>query len=142
MSTSELYEKRIGFTDFESGTFTLSADGTAATGGTLINPGANPTLRITTAKRLKLWYGNIAFLSLINIGSDGRSDGVINNNLNRKSDDGTLENDQINCINVQDAGGNGWTGLITAINDTSFDITFTQVGVGLAITGQWHGIME
>ena len=139
MSTSELYEKRIGFTDFESGTFTLSADGTAATGGTLINPGANPTLRIPTAKRLKLWQG-LTFVPLSSIFSSGISDGLIQN-CSGLLDGNNSNYDTENCISNND-GINGWTGLISNIQATEFDIIFTQVGAGLDITGQWHGIME
>ncbi len=115
---------------FESGTFTLSANGLTATGGTLINPGANPTLRITTTKKLKLWHGRTFETGNLNNNDDGRSDGIIQNS----------GGNTINCISVDDSGlpANGWTGLITAIADTSFDITFTQIGAGLAITGQMH----
>jgi len=45
-----------------------------------------------------------------------------------------------NCINVGigfSIGNNGWTGLISAIRNTSYDITLTQVASGLNITGQW-----
>src|SRR3972149_8323041 len=42
----------------ESGTFTLLSNGLAATGGTLINPGNNPTIRISTTKKLKLVHFN------------------------------------------------------------------------------------
>jgi len=48
--------------------------------------------------------------------------------------------DGSNCINLNDAFGNGWTGLITTITSTYFEITFTQIGAGLDITSQMHTI--
>lgn len=55
--------------------------------------------------------------------------------------------DQSTCILIQDGTaafyivtGNGYTGMLTAINPTSFDITFTVSGAGRDITVQWHAI--
>jgi hypothetical protein len=132
----------VGSPVYESKTFLLNAAGESIAGSdagiTLINPGANPTIRVTTTKELKLGFFNTIKTS-DTFGSDGKSDGTIQNcqvSLGASADDII---DQINCINVLDDGaGDGWTGAISAINPTSFDITLTQVGAGLDITGQMH----
>ena len=210
MTTSELYEKRIGFADFESGTFTLSADGSAAmingnptnhthairvvsasgfvVGQTLTNNTTGATGRITdidaeiitldtltigewnignevtngintttinnnyawivtfpTSKRLKLWQGLTFETANPNQYSDGNSDGVIQWCSGNGVNGSGISSDDSTCINVSDGFvGNGWTGqvLLANIRAIEFDTILTQVGAGLAITGQWHGIME
>ena len=123
-----------GGNTFESKTFVLSADGISITGSdagiTLSNPGANPTITISTTKRLKLGFFHITGGGRYSI---GKSDGTLHNSIGVGSTN-TLGS-QTKCIDIA-SGGNGWTGLISAINATTFDITFTQVGSGLAITGQ------
>ncbi len=76
----------------------------------------------------------------VNLYSDGRSDSIIQTCTLR----GAINNgaDASNCINIQDGFFNGWTGKITNIQPTFYEITFTQVGTGLAITGKWHGIIS
>jgi hypothetical protein len=49
----------------------------------------------------------------------------------------TVNIDLTNCIFVSGQFPQGWTGLITAIRDTEYDITLTQLTTGLDITGQW-----
>src|SRR3972149_7682555 len=126
----------------ESGYFTLNFDGTAATGGVLINPGINPTLVITTLKRLKLWHGTA-------IGVDaqysiGTTDGVNTNCVVSADQGNNIFVDTTNCIYFADAA-NGWRGTlsISDIPDSSYKIIFFQTGFqGLSLTCQWHGIME
>lgn len=129
-----------GETNIENGTFTLSADGMSATGGVLVNPGTNPKLKITTTKKLKLWQGLVFKTVSTTVYSDGRSDGIIQNCTANKPVS-VVNVDINNCINVEDGTGNAWVGLITSIRDTEFDITFIKQGLGLDITGKWHGIM-
>jgi len=133
-----------GTTTIESGTFTLAADGLSATGGVLTNPGATPTLEITTTKKLKLWQGICIKTGQPVNYSDGRSDGIIQNSNGAGINGSTVSVDSSNCIHVQEGNpGDQWVGqiLLADITDTSYKIKFTQVGSGLAITGQWHGIM-
>ena len=47
-----------------------------------------------------------------------------------------------NLIKVQTSAGNGWTGQITDIRATEFDITFTKSQAGLEITGEMQLIEE
>jgi hypothetical protein len=123
---------------YESGTFVLNAAGNDITGSdvgiTLEQSGATAIIRIPTTKMLKLWQG-LTFKVDLDDYSDGKSDGVIQHC--------TLSvayrplYDKNNCINYND-GENGWIGLITTITSTYFEITLTQVGIGLAITSQFH----
>lgn len=132
--------------NIESGAFTLAADGMSATingvdaGANLINPGANPTLTITTIKQLELGHfqwGNSPF---------GTGAGTGKGNLSAQSSVYKDENqnmifDSSNCIYLFGAGsGDGWSGLITAISTTSYSITFTQISSGDNLNCQWHAI--
>jgi len=131
------------FSTIESGVFTLSEDGLTATGGTLTNPGANPTLRISTTKKLKLWQGLVfggGTPTYSTFFTKGISDGI---NENIHGNQGALGSySRITfCIDIANAGDNGWKGNISAISDNYYDITFIIIGTGLAITGQWHGTM-
>jgi hypothetical protein len=203
---------------FESKTFVLNAAGESIAGSdagiTLINPGANPTIRVTTTKKLKLGFFNthskaiqINFSGIpdvftageeaigqtsgaigvvardlgggiyvfhksgtFQIGETvigqtsssegiidglsyflsqcyGQSDGVlsalnsIGGNTNTFWNFAELANTNviIGLLDAQIMGvDSGWTGAISAINPTSFDITLTQVGAGLDITGTMH----
>lgn len=111
-------------TVFESKTITLNATGTVATGGTLSNPGLNPTITITTTKKLKL----ATFFAYSLTGQDfekistGYSDGTNQNCIDQF--DVSLSS-RTNCIVIAGTPTNGIRGLITAINNNSFDITFT-----------------
>lgn len=122
----------------KSGSFTLSADGLTATGGVLTNPGANPTLTITTTSKIKLAHINVSGTSF---GSYGKDDGVLADSIN--SNINGVGSNLSNSINVGLSGkvANGWTGKITQINQTSFNITFTQIGSGDSISGNYHLIM-
>lgn len=134
-----------GVITVENGLFTLNAAGTAATvnGNPVVLGGtaASPILTISTTKQLKLWFGLTRYLpGGIGEFSDGRSDGVIQNSV---ANGGNPNNpDSLNAITVIDSitQVDGWTGLITAINANSYTITFTKVGLGVNITGYWHGL--
>lgn len=141
-----------GLSSIESGIFTLNGAGTVATGGVLTNPGVTPTLTITTIKKLKLWHGVVFQTLAPENNSRGISDSVIQNctrtdvvsQPSPPAPPGIIDTrsvvDNSNCINVS-LSGNNWLGLITAISDNSYSITFTRGGIGSDITGQWHGIM-
>lgn len=127
-----------GGNTFESKTFVLSADGTDITGSdagiTLEVSGAAAKIRIPTTKTLKLAHINVK--TPTDSGSNGTDNGIIANSISLAPTAG-LSIAQTVSINV-DALGDGWTGKITIITSTYFEITFTQVGAGLAITGQMH----
>jgi|SRR3990167_2341982 len=125
---------------------TLTA-GAWANGDTIEFPNTDPVvldndpiwiLTIPTAKKLKLAFLNV--VSGASFGSDGKDNGVISNCVLRYGGQNPSLWIQDKSIVVIDVTGNGdgWTGLITAIADNSFDITFPKVGVGLDITGQMH----
>jgi len=119
----------------ESGTFTLNAAGTVATGAVLTNPGASPILTITTTRELTLWFG-IAVLNVSTAAfSNGKSDGV-NHSLSTGAE--AFLNA---CIKAQ-AGADGWSAIITTINPTSYVLAFTKAGAGADLTAQWHGVMQ
>ena len=112
------------------------------TNGTNITTVASiPTWIITipTAKRLKL--ANIH--SVNNATSDDYSIGIDNgisvSYIANQSGIGVYSEIGVVSISVFDNSGTDYcTGLITDIRATEFDITLTQVGVGLAITSQFH----
>ena len=129
--------------DIERGIFTLNAAGTVATGGVLTNPGANPTLTIPTTNKLRLAHFHTRDTGLFLISSIGKDDLLLRDCVYSLATDGSYS-DIDNSIRIGFATlvsfPNGWTGRITAIGATSYAITFTKVGGGLDITGQWHGI--
>lgn len=94
-------------------------------------------ITIPTAKKLKLWQGLTFADSDNDILSDGRSNQIINSVIALPNGVYVSGVNNPKCIHIND-GINGWRGLITTINNTSFDITLTQIGAGLAITGQIH----
>ena len=114
------------------------------TNGTNITTVASiPTWIITipTAKRLKLWQGMTVDDSNSKIFSNGISNGNIQYSSGGRFNGGTplIFTSFTLAIFVSNLDtGNDWTGLITDIRATEFDITLTQVGVGLAITSQFH----
>lgn len=123
---------------FESKTFALNAAGTSIAGSdagiTLEQSGATAIIRIPTAKTLKLWQG-LTFEALTTY-SDGRSDGAIHVCTGVLA--GAISSNNLNCIYVDNGFGNGWQGKITTITSTYFEITLTQIGIGLSITGKMH----
>lgn len=138
------------FPVYQNGTFTLSADGLVGSGEVGGAPATyNPVTKVmtfTTTKELKLWHGITTQQNPFGSTSfsDGRSDGVIQNSsvftvILGFPNQAIATSDFINTINVSDANtGDGWTGIITDIRATEFDITFTQLGIGLEIKGQMH----
>jgi len=94
-------------------------------------------LTIPTAKKLKLGFLKSSNDDGFGIGTSGISNGVIQNMYNGI--------DNTNCINIRSGTFpdlDGWEGLITLINNNSFDITFTKFFAGLDITGQLHLIEQ
>lgn len=145
------YRKDTGNT-FESGTFVLNAAGTSITGSitgstaeiTLEVSGAAAVIRIPTAKTLKLWQGLTFETANSAKWSDGNSNGAIQWCSGSAIED-AFGSDKNNCIHIKISDGGfplstliGWTGLITTITSTYFEITLTQVGAGLLITGKFH----
>lgn len=124
------------------GNFTLNAAGTVATGGVLSNPGSTPTLLITINKAAKLVHFdcyNSGFSVHTNVGSYGKDD------KNKQdcvyfNDRPLVAADHSNSIIVVNNAGNGWNGKITALNPTTFRVSFSKVGEGLDIVGQFHAI--
>lgn len=129
---------------FESKTFALNAAGTDITGSTtgitLEVSGAAAKIRIPTTKTLKLAHITAKDDASTNKASIGKDDGVKADSMTAYTAGATLRVSAslTASIDVNGGGTDGWTGLITTITSTYFEITFTQVGAGLAITGNMH----
>lgn len=141
----------------EQGEFSISADGSTGTiNGAPIVPVDNLdgtwTITIPTIRRLKLAHltsqSNL-FVDPNNFrfaGSLGKDNGILSDSLSSLNQ--MVAGVQSiasqapfgESISITDNAGNGWSGTIQNITDTSYDVLFTQNGTGLDTSVQWHGV--
>ena len=120
------------------GASTLAMNGGPAALITVVNLGGGQfKVTIPTVAKLKLGFFNSKD-NTIHF-SDGNSDSIVQNCV---FFNGSILDDQINCIRVIGPGNNGFTGIISNILTNSFDIIFTIAGTGLQLNIQMHLIEE
>jgi hypothetical protein len=99
-----------------------------------INMTSNPVwiLTIPTTSQLKLAHLNAGKQTPSFTTSTGESDGTIQDSISSG-----FGFNASNLLYLFD-NPNGWSGQISAINPSSFDITFTKIGSGLDLAGKLH----
>jgi len=115
----------------ESGSFTRTA------------PQGSGVQNIPTTGQVKMVFFNcLSYNGTGNeAGSTGKDDGILASSFHQNPLTGSINGDLVDSLWTFDFGfGSGFTGRITAINPTSFDITWVAISGGIDTDVQWHAI--
>lgn len=138
------YSTKAGGDSIEFGDFFLAFDGLSGGGAhaVLSTPsGINPVMTFTTVKPLKLLNirsGSVGFTDSESLGISAGAFGSGKPNFCTCSLPNYHTTNDGFCLSTFNTLLNGWNGRVTAIGPTSFDITFSRLGLaGIAIQGQY-----